>query len=168
MISNKKVIVALAASIALPLIGYFEGRSLVAYLDPIGIPTICDGATKGVKLGDTATPAQCDARTTADLLEAISIVQGCSQVTMNPNQLAAFASFTYNVGSGKKGAKDGFCILKNGKQPTIIKRLQAGDYQGACDGLLAWVNAGGKKLNGLVKRRQAERELCLKPWVDNE
>lgn len=168
MAISKKAVASIAAAIALPVISYFEGRSLVAYVDPVGIPTICDGATKGVKLGDKATPAQCDARTTADLLEAISIVQGCADVPMNPNQLAAFASFTYNVGSGKKGVKDGFCVLKNGNKPTIIKRLQAGNYTGACDGLLAWVNAGGRKLNGLVKRRQAERELCLRPWVDNE
>ncbi|HHP7177414.1 TPA: glycoside hydrolase family protein, partial [Pseudomonas aeruginosa] len=50
-----------AVAIASALVAAHEGRSLVAYVDPVGIPTICEGITAGVRLGDRATPQQCDA-----------------------------------------------------------------------------------------------------------
>ena len=78
-------------------------------------------------------------------------------VPLSTGQLAAFTSFTYNVG------------VSNFESSTLRRRLNAGDFQGACDELLRWryaTKAGVKvELPGLVRRREAERELCLEPDV---
>nr|WP_315481452.1 lysozyme [uncultured Undibacterium sp.] len=157
----KKKLATAGLLAALPLVAFFEGTIYPAYLDPIGIPTICSGHTKGVKLGQVATPQECDEKTVEDLLEAEKVVNSCVAVPLNSNQKSAFVSFAFNVGRGKKGVKDGFCELKSGKPSTLITKLNAKDYRGACDQLLYWIKAGGIELRGLVKRRHAERQLCL-------
>lgn len=135
---------AVAASIA----GYFEGRSLIAYLDPVGIPTICDGVTKGVKLGDKKTDAECDVMFSLELMKHNDIVHRYVHVPMSSNREAALTSFVYNVGEG------------NFRSSTLLRKLNAGDPN-ACAELRRWVYAKGIKLNGLVKRREAEYQLCL-------
>lgn len=170
-INNKLIIGTLTGVLATatPFVTEFEGdprRFLEAYRDPIGIPTICAGITRGVKMGDKYTLEQCDAAMSYELLEAVSIVQRCAPVPMNENVLAAFASFTYSVGPGGKGVKDGFCALKKtGQRPTMVKKLIAGDYRGACEGITEWLGpkVNGKPLPGIVRRRYAERDLCLTP-----
>jgi lysozyme len=151
-------------ALTLGLVFPHEGRELVAYLDPLSIPTICDGVTHGVRLGDTASDAECDARTIAAVKDAIATVRRCAPgVTFKDHQLAAWASFTYNVGPGKTGpnGKDGFCILKSGKKPTLLKHLLAGNHTAACEELPKWTLGGGIRWPGLVKRRAAERAMCL-------
>jgi lysozyme len=154
----------LAAGIAaaFPLIVFFEGTRQTAYLDPVSIPTICRGHTGGVQMHQTATIAQCDELTVQDLLKAKATMEGCMHTPLNDNQRAAFTSFVFNVGHGKAGEKDGFCILKNGRPSTMVSLLNAGNITGACNQLPNWTTAKGVQLNGLVKRRAAERELCLK------
>lgn len=147
---------------ALPILVMFEGISLPAYLDPIGIPTICRGHTGDVRLGDIATPMQCDEYTVRDLLKAKATMESCMHTPLNDNQRAAFVSFVYNVGGGKKGVKDGFCVLKTGRPTTMVIMLNAGNITGACNQLPYWVGAKGKILNGLIKRRAVERAICLK------
>ena len=61
---------------AIGLVAAWEGRSLVAYVDPVGIPTICEGYTHGVSLSDVATPAQCDALTEQEVRRALAVVDG--------------------------------------------------------------------------------------------
>lgn len=136
---------AVAASIA----SYFEGRHLIAYLDPVGIPTICEGVTKGVKLGDVKTDAECDAMFTLELMGHKQDVDRLVKVPMTPNEEAAWISFVYNVGAP--------AFAKS----TALRKLNAGDHVGACNEMTRWVYAGGKKLRGLERRRAAERELCL-------
>lgn len=130
------------------LVVWFEGRSLVAYLDPVGIPTICEGVTQGVRLGDVATPAECDALLEKELTIALSAVERQVRVPLPDARRAALASFVYNVGEGQFS------------RSTLLRKLNAGDAAGACAELSRWVYAGGKQLAGLVKRRAAERELC--------
>ncbi|MCY1289759.1 Lysozyme RrrD [compost metagenome] len=160
----KARLLAAAILVATPVVGHFEGRNLVAYLDPIGKPTICDGWTHGVKLGDRAMPAQCDAYTRQGLEDAAAIfarwVPQKVIDSLSPETLAAFLSFIYNVGHGVPGVKDGFVWLKNGRHSTMLLRLQAGRVADACAQLPSWISAGGKKLGGLVRRRAAERQLC--------
>jgi lysozyme len=72
-------------------------------------------------------------------------------VTLNSNELGALICFIYNVGEG------------NFSSSTVRKRLLAGDRHGAADALLMWDRAGGIELNGLKRRREAERALFLKP-----
>lgn len=137
-----------AVGMAGVLVTKFEGRSLVAYLDPVGIPTICEGVTSGVRLGQTKTPAQCDALLQQELTIAMAGVDRNVTKPQPETRRAALASFVYNVGETQF------------KASTLLRKLNAGDARGACAELSRWVYAQGTKLAGLVKRRAAERELC--------
>jgi lysozyme len=65
-------------------------------------------------------------------------------------RIAALTSFAYNVG------------IDNFRKSTLLRKLNAGDIVGACNELPRWNKAKGQVLPGLVKRREAERQLCLK------
>jgi lysozyme len=167
---SKKVFIlvtsgATATAILLAFVPEKEGRSLPAYLDPLGKVTICDGDTHNVRLGDVATPQQCDERLVQNLNDALATVDRCVKAPINPNERAAYGSFALNVGPGAKGVKDGFCVLKSGRQPTFLRKLNAGDHAGACNGLLEWVpDVDGPQAHiraGLLLRRQQEVEICL-------
>lgn len=134
---------------AASFISYFEGRNLVAYLDPVGIPTICEGVTRGVRLGQVATEQECDVRLSEEVRRAAAAVDRNVRVRLTPTGYAAWVSFVYNVGE------------RNFAKSTALEKLNAGDTVGACNEMPRWVYAGGRKLKGLVKRRQAEFELCV-------
>ena len=144
-----KKYIASAAVIATALVGHFEGRNLVAYLDPVSIPTICYGHTEGVHMGQVLTAKQCDDLLAADLGKAFLVVKKAVKVPMPEPRRAAMASFVFNAGEGN--------FLKS----TMLKKLNAGDTLGACMELPKWVYAKGRKLSGLVRRREAERQLCM-------
>lgn len=135
--------------IAAPFIGEWEQLRNIAYLDPVRIPTICYGHTEGVKLGQTKTDEECAALLVGELKEYMDAVDSLVKVPMPDTRRAAFVSFTYNVG------------ITNFKNSTLLRKLNAGDTIGACNELPRWVYAKGIKLKGLVRRREAERELCL-------
>lgn len=159
--SPRNKLLSLGLGFLLTLAAGFEGRNLITARDPIGIPTSCFGHTATAKMGQKKTPAECDELLSTDLLVANSVVDSCVHVPLNVNQRGAFVSLAFNVGRGKKGVKDGFCVLYSGRQTTLVRKLNAGDYVGACNELSTWVLAGGKIWPGLVKRRAAERALCL-------
>ncbi|AQV94741.1 lysozyme [Cupriavidus necator] len=144
---NRLVAAGIAASV--PLVVGFEGLRQKAYLDPVGIPTACFGTTAGVRMGQTYSVEQCENLLAAELLQANSAVSRCVAVPLNPNQRTAYTSFVYNVGP------QNFC------GSTLVRKLNAGDYAGACNELPRWRYAKGVPLPGLAKRRAAERELCL-------
>lgn len=128
---------------------YYEGLSTKAYLDPVGIPTICYGETEGVVMGQITTKSECDRMLKVKLGWYATRVYLVVNREMTPYQHAAFTSFAYNVG------------VESFKESTLLRKFNSGDAVGACNELPRWVYAGGKKLNGLVKRREAERKLCL-------
>ena len=134
---------------AVSLVATYEGRSLVAYLDPVSIPTICEGYTQGVKLGDVATPEQCDELTRQEVVKALAVVDKSVSRPLPDGVRVALTSFVYNVGAGAYGGS------------TLLRLLRAGDIRAACNQLPRWVYAGGKKLRGLERRREAERQICL-------
>lgn len=137
-----------ALALAVPVVAHYEGNSRRAYRDPVGIPTICYGSTSGVHMGQTRSQAECDALLAAELGEAIATVDRLSKQPLPDTRRAALGSFVYNVGPGAF------------ERSSLLRKLNAGDVAGACAELSRWVYAGGKRLTGLVKRRQAERELC--------
>ncbi|MCA7083376.1 lysozyme [Cupriavidus sp. DB3] len=145
----RRRVIAVGIAAAVPLVAAFEGLRQTAYLDPVGIPTACFGATKGVRLGQVYTREQCDTLLARDLLAANADVDACVRVPLTEGQRTALVSFTYNVGRGN------FC------GSTLVRKLNAGDYVGACNELPRWVYAKGVKLPGLVNRREQERALCL-------
>jgi len=127
----------------------FEGCKLTAYLCPAGIPTIGYGHTHNVKLGDTCTQQQADEWLEDDFFYATSDVKAVVKVPLTDNQLDALASFVFNLGVRK--------LI----QSTLLKKLNAKDYTGAANEFDKWVFAAGKKLNGLIARRAAEKQLFL-------
>ena len=142
---------ALATSmlIATPFIAKHEGLRNLAYFDQVKKPTICYGSTAGVRMGDYKTTKECDALLQKEVEQFMRDVDALILIPVKPNVLAALTSWAYNVG------------MTNVKSSTLLKKLNAGDIAGACRELPRWVYAKGKKLNGLVKRRQEEMELCL-------
>ncbi|WP_416365688.1 lysozyme [Sphingomonas aerolata] len=81
---------------------------------------------------------------------ALEVGQRLGRRRLHPNQLAAAISLAYNIGTG------GYC------GSTVDRRFDAGQWRAACDAFLLWNKAGGRVVNGLDRRRRAERDLCLK------
>lgn len=135
------------------LIKLFESLKLKAYLDPVGVLTIGYGTTridgKPVKIGTTITEKQAEEYLMKDLIVFEKCVSDTITVTLNENQFSALVSFVYNLGCGSL------------KKSTLAKRLNRGDYN-VDDEFGKWVKAGGKVLAGLVRRREAEKNLFEK------
>lgn len=141
------------------LIKSFEGYSSTAYDDGVGVWTIGWGTVvkpdgSPVKKGDVTNVTQATQYLQHDLDRFERAVNDAVKVPLTQNQYDALVSFTYNVGiSAMRGS-------------TALRRLNAGDYKGAADALLSW-NKGRIKgkltvMNGLTRRRNAERDLFLK------
>lgn len=153
------------ASIALSggyLVAPNEGKVNSVYLDPLAIKTSCYGHTSPeLKLGQKFTDAECLDQLAQDLAAHDKLLMSVVKVPLTDYQHAAFLSFIYNVGPGKKGVKDGFIHLKSNGQPSgMLRKLNAGDYEGACDEFLKWMQKG-QGVSGIEKRRKAERAMCL-------
>lgn len=160
----KKITAATAAAIALVigLVTHFEGDRPVGYKDPVGIPTAGVGHTgKDVVVGKFYSDAIREGWLKEDLASAGLTVESCAPQEIDIYWRAAFISFAFNVGHGKKGVKDGFCVLKSGKQPSHLRYAFAGDKKRSCNALMSWIRAGGVVLNGLKRRRTAECNLCM-------
>ena len=131
------------------LIRQFEGCRLQAYLDSAGVPTIGVGHTRGVKMGDHCTVQQADMWLSQDLEDAAAAVASLVKVPLTQDQFDALTSFTYNLG------------VRRLAESTLLLLLNKGDYVGASGQFMLWVHAGGKVLDGLVKRRAAEAKLFM-------
>ena len=145
---------ALGLSSALVLAGagtvsYYEGKSNPAYPDPVGIWTICYGETKGVRQGDYKTDEECLNSLAEELTDHHKKMMLYIKTPISVKEEAAYLSFTYNVGVGAFS------------KSTLLKKLNEGKRVEACNQLLRWDKAGGKRLKGLTLRREAENKLCL-------
>lgn len=129
------------------LIKEFEGCKLHAYKDAVGIPTIGYGSTRGVHMGQTITQQEADDMLYADMDDAWQDVYALVNVPITQGQCDALTSFTFNLGASR---------LKNS---TLLRKLNAGDTDGASAEFAHWVHAGSQVLPGLVRRREAEREM---------
>jgi lysozyme len=142
---------ALAA--AVPVVSQFEGRSLNAYRDIVGVATICDGVTLGVQMGDTASHKECDKLLARELRKHAAGLSACViddvEATIPRDMSVALISWTYNLGVNAACGS------------TLVRKLNAGDLYGACEQLPRWNRAGGREVRGLTNRRAAERALCL-------
>lgn len=131
------------------LIKHFEGCELEAYKCPAGVWTIGYGHIKGVKEGMTITESQAEEMLKSELNEYEGYINNLVTVELNQNQFDAMVSWVYNLGGG------------NLKASTLLKVLNAGDYDGVPAQMLRWNKAGGKVLEGLTRRRQAEADLFV-------
>jgi lysozyme len=136
---------------AATLVAQFEGDKHVAYRDGNGIWTIGYGHTgPEVHAGLVWTEAQAVAALTHDLLTADNDIESLVTVPLNQNEFDALVSFDYNLGEGHV------------RSSTTLRKLNAGDRQGAADAMLLWDKIAGADSPGLLARREAERTLFLK------
>ena len=137
------------------LIKRYEGFRAKAYSCPAGKLTIGYGTTRGVEPDDRVTRAEAEDLLMADIRQFEREVKTLIRVPVNRNQFSALVSFAYNLGAD------------NLRKSTLRALVNRGDYSGAADQFPRWVWAtvGGrrKKLGGLIKRREEERALFLKP-----
>lgn len=131
----------------LDLIKQFEGLYLKAYRCPAGVPTIGYGHTAGVAMGQTITQQQADDYLRRDVRQFERAVARQVRVPLAQGQFDALVSFTFNLGEGALA------------QSTLLRLLNDGDYTGAAAQFDRWNKAGGRVLQGLVRRRAAERAL---------
>ena len=148
MIDVKRAI-ALAIAIAAPA----EGLRQYAYRDPVGILTVCYGATgTEVVAGKKYSIDECRSMLDKDMLDAVETVERCHDGLPEP-VVAAFADAVYNAGP---------TIACNS---TASRYLSEGNIEAACNQLPRWNKArvGGVlvELPGLTKRRAKEQALCL-------
>lgn len=133
------------------LIKNFEGCRLEAYLCPAMVWTIGYGHTENVKRGDKITEVQAETLLIIDLQKFENAVNNAVRVPLNQNQFDALVSFTFNIGIG------------NFKSSTLLKKLNASEYGLAACEFGRWNKSRGRILDGLTKRRRAEKELFLRP-----
>ena len=112
------------------------------------VPTIGFGTTAGVKMGDTITPQVAVSRALSDVSKFEGALKRCVKVPLTQGEYDAYLSLSYNIGSGA------FC------GSTLVRKLNAGDYAGACEQVLAWDKAGGRRVQGLTARRNREYAQC--------
>ena len=136
------------------LIKEFEGCKLTAYQDSGGVWTIGYGWTqpvdgKPIRAGMTIKQETAERLLKTGMVSYESDVSRLVKVGLTQGQFDALVSFTYNLGARSLSTS------------TLLRKLNAGDYAGAADEFLRWNKAGGKVLNGLTRRREAERALFL-------
>lgn len=138
---------------AAEFIGEFEGCELRPYLDPIGIPTIGFGTTiypNGIRVtmnDKDITKEQALTYLQVHLYGVLKSLNGLVQVSLSDNEAVAIVSLIYNIGIG------------NFKKSKLLQHINQGvDHVQEID-FTSWNKAGGKVLNGLIKRRTKEWEL---------
>lgn len=146
---------AAVIAMAISFVGGWEGLRTSAYLDVVGVPTVCYGETKGVRIGDRYSKEECDRMFGERLVEFENEVRACvpgwdaRPVKVRVTHL----SLAYNIGSPR------YC------QSTPARHLKAGSLVQACETLGLYnkgrINGELVKIRGLVNRRNAEIKLCL-------
>lgn len=146
---NQVATISLSATALVALLLH-EGYRENAYTPVAGdVPTIGFGTTNGVKIGDRTTPEKALNTALKDIQKFEGALKECVTVPLEQHEYDAYISLSYNIGS------NAFC------KSTLVRKLNAGDYVGACNQILRWDQFNGKPLAGLTKRRQEEHKKCL-------
>lgn len=160
--SHKLLLAGLGSVSLMTFVGNWEGQEPVPYRDIVGVLTVCNGYTGSDIVKDKVYgKAECDALLKQELTAHGKAVLACIKVPVNQNQYNAFVSLAYNVGAGA------VCSSGLPKRKHLIDLLNEGDYNGACNRILAYNKARVKgklvPVRGLTNRRQAERDMCVTP-----
>lgn len=156
--SRARIVVAALSLSAAGLIGIVshEGYTDTAVVPvPGDVPTVGFGSTRRadgapVQMGDRTTPVRALVRAADAVSQTEQRLRACiGDVPLHQHEWDAVVSWAYNVGPGAACAS------------TLVRRLRARDYAGACDELRRWVHAGGRRVHGLAVRRERERAQCL-------
>jgi lysozyme len=146
-------LIAAGLSTVLAVVGFniaqHEGEEFTGYLDPVGVQTTCYGHTETAVVGKEYTEDECVALLSQDINTHDEQMMSAITVELSPGEHSAYLSFHYNVGTG------------NFKGSTLLRYLNKSMRVEACNELSRWVYAKGRKLQGLVERREQEREMCL-------
>jgi len=129
------------------LIKKFEGCRLESYKCAAGVPTIGYGSTKGIKMGMTITQEDAEQLLLKDIAEFEEFVLEASEMPLSQHQFDALVSWTFNLGPSNLNAS------------TMLKVLNKGEYEDVPAQIKRWNKAGGKVLDGLIRRREAEALL---------
>ena len=138
---------------AMALIAPWEGTKLDPYKDIVGVWTVCTGETR-VQMR-RYTPGECNAllRKALESDYAPAVVAAVPEIRQHHGPFVASISLTYNIGA------------RAFARSTVARRFNAGQWRAGCDAFLMWDKAGGKVVKGLTRRREAERQVCLKGEV---
>lgn len=162
ILSSKKgplaaIVGAVAATSLFATVPKEEGTEYKAYRDIAGIWTVCNGDTKDVHPGLIETPEGCRQRLEMQLAAHAKPVMACTPSLSEPGrdyQRAAAVSLAYNIG------------VKAYCGSTADHLFDQGNWRGGCDAFLFWskarVNGQLRVVQGLLSRRQREREICLR------
>lgn len=136
-----------AALVGLALSEGYTGKAVQPL--PGDKPTIGFGTTDGVRMGDTITPPKALERKLRDVQAFEGALKQCVHVPLYQHEYDAYVSLSYNIGS------KAFC------GSTLVRKLNAQDYAGACKELLRWDKFKGKSVRGLTLRREREYRMCM-------
>jgi|TARA_R100001463_G_scaffold31870_2_gene71677 lysozyme len=131
----------------LSLIKKFEGCELEAYKCAAGVWTIGFGSIKGVKQGDTITQEEADNLLLHEMDEYEGYINDAVNVDLNQNQFDALVSWVFNLGPS------------NLSSSTLLTKINNKDWDDVPAQIKRWNKAGGKVLQGLIRRREAEALL---------
>lgn len=112
-----------------------------------GTTTRPDGSP--LRLGETITPPQAVVRALQDVQKFDVALKRCVAVPLHQHEYDAYLSLAYNIGA------KAFC------ESTLVRRLNAQDYPGACREILRWNKFQGRPLRGLTLRREREYRQCM-------
>lgn len=152
-IKQRVAVALLGASVGLvSSLALHEGKSNVAYVDKLAtskVVTICYGDTGGHKIGDYRTDKQCSELLLRKLNSVyVPIVQKYVTVPLSQGEFDALVDFVYNLGEG------------NFRSSTLLRKLNAGDREGAAQEFARWYKTNGKdcrirsnKCYGIIERR---------------
>jgi len=133
---------------AAALVKPWEGYEPKPYRDIVGVLTVCYGSTTNIEQR-TYSEKECSDRLNSELGAYFAGISQCIKQPLREREWAAVLSWAYNVGVGAA------C------RSTLVRRINAGEHgPGWCSELDKWVYAGGKRVQGLVNRRAAERAMC--------
>jgi len=141
--------VAMASiAVATPTIAHWEGFRGKPYKDIGGVWTVCYGETKNIDKSRVYTEAECDEMLADRVPDYYYAMDRHVKIDIPITMRASFTSFTYNVGEGAF------------KRSTLLKKVNRGDLNGACNELTKWSYVGKMWVRGLNNRRKAEYKLC--------
>lgn len=141
----------------LDLIKHYEGFSRVAYKCPAGLWTIGYGHLikkaeevaylhpRGVEISE----AEAEDLLLGDVKAAENAVYRLVRAPITQGQFDALVSFTYNLGAGAL------------QRSSLLRKLNRSEYQASAREFSRWVFAGGRRLRGLMRRREDEAEMFL-------
>ena len=104
----------------------------------------------GVLVGGWYSQAECEAKLNSRLGQYLMELSNCVGAPLRRHEWAALLSWSYNVGTTAA------C------KSTLIRKVNSGAAPAEfCAELKKWVYAGGKRVRGLVNRREAEYRMCM-------